>query len=104
MGIHTASDHLRIGILETIPHDGGPTVTQDLVNCVHCGYIWTWQAGSGRIRGFCMKCNGLLCGRRHCREQVPCRHWMFGIEALEKGLAETAPRIVASVPWAPPTG
>ena len=91
---HTAPDHLRIGILQTILHDSDRVLTTDLVCCVHCGYIWQFAAGSKRLRGWCGKCNGFLCGRRYCREQVPCRHWLHGIDALERGLPiETAPAL-----------
>lgn len=103
MGQHTAPDHLRIGTLQTIPHDGGPTVTEDLVCCVHCGYIWSWSPGSGRVRGWCMKCNGLLCGRKCCRQR-PCQHWMHGIENIEAGRPENTPHILVNVPAAPPAG
>lgn len=90
MGQHAAPDHLCIGTTQIIPHDGGPITEYDLVCCIHCGYTWAWQPGSGRIRGWCMTCNGLLCGRKFCREQVPCRHWLHGIDQMEAGLPETA--------------
>ena len=87
---HSAPDRLRIGVTTFTPLDGGPPVTRDLVCCVHCGYTWAWQPGSGRVRGFCMKCNGLLCGRKCCRGR-PCQHWMKGIENMEAGRPEDAP-------------
>lgn len=103
MSQHCAPEHLRIGVLETIPHDGGPTVTTDLVCCKHCGYMWQYAPGSGRVRGFCTKCNGFVCGRRFCRENVPCRCWQYGINALERGLLfQTAAPITVSVPALPP--
>jgi hypothetical protein len=34
--------------------------------CVHCQYTWVYQPGSGNRRGFCTKCNGLLCGSKKC--------------------------------------
>lgn len=88
---HSAPDHLRIGVLTTTPHDSDKATTQDLVCCIHCGYVWTWQPGSGRQRGWCMKCNGLLCGRRVCRAR-PCQHWLHGIDNLEAGQPEETPK------------
>ena len=91
--------HLRVGVLSTIPHDGGPVIQEDVVCCIHCGYMWTPQPGSGKIRGFCMTCNGFLCGRKHCRERVPCRHWRHGIDAVERGGSIDDPKpISVSVP------
>jgi hypothetical protein len=39
-----------------------PTVERDTLQCVHCGKHWMVVKGSGRTRGFCMKCNGVHCG------------------------------------------
>lgn len=91
MSQHTAPSHSKVGTITTSPHDGGPSLTADVVCCIHCGYMWEYQPGSGRIRGFCMKCNGFLCGRRHCRENVPCRHWLHGLDAVERGQSIDAP-------------
>jgi hypothetical protein len=49
-----------------------PTVERDTLQCVHCGKHWFVVKGSGRMRGFCMKCNGVHCGGQHCWE---CRPW-----------------------------
>lgn len=103
MGFHAAPDHLRIGQLQTIPHDGGPTVTQDLVCCKHCGYIWSYAPGSGRTRGWCTLCNGLLCGRKCCRDKG-CRTWQQLIENIESGLPEDHKPILVSVPASVPGG
>jgi hypothetical protein len=102
MSQHCAPRHLRVGTLQTVPNDGGPTLTQDIVCCKHCGYMWQYAPGSGRIRGFCMNCNGFLCGRRWCRENVPCRCWQHGIDNIERGLPFEAPApILVSVPDVP---
>lgn len=34
----------------------------DYNQCVHCQKVWLVQPGSGKLRGFCMKCNGPICG------------------------------------------
>ena len=42
------------------------------LQCRHCGTHWIPMKGSGRVRGFCTKCNGVLCGADHCmRYHVP---------------------------------
>ena len=38
----------------------------DVLTCVHCQRAWIVQPGSGRMRGFCGKCNGVTCGSRKC--------------------------------------
>jgi hypothetical protein len=42
----------------------------DTVMCVHCGKHWISLPGSGRIRGWCFKCNGPFCGP-DCTECYP---------------------------------
>jgi hypothetical protein len=59
---HTAPTGLRSGVLLTIPHDGGPVVQSDTVQCCHCGATWVFAPGSGRRRGRCGPCGGLTCG------------------------------------------
>ncbi len=34
--------------------------------CVHCGRHEVIRAGSGKKRGWCVKCTGFLCGRKPC--------------------------------------
>lgn len=43
----------------------------DTVQCVHCGFVWEFMPGSGRQRGFCMKCKGMTCGAKECMECIP---------------------------------
>lgn len=38
----------------------------DTLQCVHCGGHWRVQPGSGRKRGYCMRCNGVTCGQEEC--------------------------------------
>lgn len=51
----------------------GPNGRQeiDTVQCVHCGYVWEFIPGSGRGRGFCLKCNGMTCGAETCNVCIP---------------------------------
>jgi hypothetical protein len=38
--------------------------------CVHCQFVWEYHPGSGIKRGYCLNCDGFLCGRDECfREQ-----------------------------------
>lgn len=34
--------------------------------CVHCNRVFVMQKGSGRVRGKCVRCNALTCGRSEC--------------------------------------
>jgi hypothetical protein len=59
----------------------GPTVERDTLSCVHCGGHWEVIPGSGRRRGWCMKCAGPHCGAPTCWECRPYKklidegHW-----------------------------
>lgn len=45
-----------------LPHE----VHMDVMTCVHCQRAWVVKPGSGRVRGFCTRCNGVTCGGRAC--------------------------------------
>lgn len=45
-------------------------VVADTLQCVHCGSHWIPMKGSGRVRGFCTKCNGPVCGIK-CAVCIP---------------------------------
>lgn len=47
--------------------------------CVHCGCHFPIRPGSGKVRGYCMKCAGPICGAK-CVECVP---YELQIERLE---------------------
>lgn len=49
--------------------------------CVHCGKHFTVQPGSGKMRGFCLKCMGPTCGAKECDI---CRPYEKQIEEIEK--------------------
>ena len=49
----------------------GHTREYDTLQCVHCGGHWVVQPGSGKKRGFCLKCTGPLCGKKRCFRCVP---------------------------------
>lgn len=62
--------------------DGDGLVTErDTVMCVHCQMHWQVQPGSGRERGFCLRCMGPTCGKEVC--EAGCTPWERLIEAME---------------------
>lgn len=98
---HSAPIGQHAGVFITMPLDSDRVVTQDTVQCVHCGGHWIWQPGSGRRRGFCMRCNGFTCGAERCNACVPLEQWLENVEA---GRPEDYRPIIASVPAEPPRG
>lgn len=56
----------------------------DLQQCVHCQYTWKYKPGSGILRGFCQKCNGVTCGRTACDTCYPKEQWVEDLEAVER--------------------
>lgn len=43
----------------------------DTIQCVHCGKHWIPKPGSGKVRGWCVSCNGASCGDTRCMDCVP---------------------------------
>ncbi len=58
----------------------GGTVEGETLQCVHCAYHWQIIPGSGRQRGFCLKCNGPTCGKGKCYECMPQEKWLEMME------------------------
>lgn len=57
--------------LPTAPKVGGGLLVDgklvaETYRCVHCSAAWQPKPGSGRQRGYCMSCKGLLCGQEPC--------------------------------------
>lgn len=52
-----------------ITWDDGRKVEGDTLQCAHCGQHWIVRPGSGRQRGWCLKCSGPLCGKQGCLER-----------------------------------
>lgn len=52
------------------------------VQCCHCGGHFLLTPGSGRVRGFCMNCQGPVCGPQ-CERCLPTEKLL---ECLEKGI------------------
>lgn len=66
--------------------------------CAHCGGVWHAEPGSGKTRGFCMRCNGFICGPG-CAECVPQE---LLVENIEKGRPlDFRPTVVGGNLWMP---
>jgi hypothetical protein len=50
--------------------------------CCHCGNHFIMVKGSGRLRGWCMKCHGITCGNIEC---CPCIPFEKKLEEVEAG-------------------
>ncbi len=57
-------------------------VVADTVQCCHCGNHWIPTPGSGKVRGYCVKCDALTCGAEECD---PCQPFEHKLELFEKG-------------------
>jgi hypothetical protein len=73
---------------EVIRKPGGAIIIDgnhiaDTMKCTHCGHVWIPIVGSGRIRGWCTKCNGPTCGSKECHECYP---FEKKLNDYEKGL------------------
>lgn len=53
----------------------------DTVQCVHCGGHFVMRKGSGRVRGWCATCTGMICGPR-CAQCVPLEQRLDRAERL----------------------
>lgn len=86
-------------ILISNPDSGQQLQELPTVACVHCGFNWVPQPGSGKVRGWCTRCNGPVCGPG-CAECVPKEQQMLN---MEMGRAPRTPGPtqvnVPSVPW-----
>lgn len=82
-----------------ITDDWGKRIEGETVRCVHCGGHFLKSPGSGKLRGFCTRCNGFLCGPQ-CAECVPIEMYLERLEAGLDGItAHEMPRdVIVSVP------
>lgn len=80
-----------------------PLLELKCLSCVHCGGQFPHQPGSGKIRGFCMNCNGPVCGPG-CAECIPTELYL---ENLEHGRAPNFKPVFSSLSgatmWLPET-
>lgn len=66
--IHTKS---KADIEETSLETGNIVMSGEMLQCVHCQHNWIVCRGSGRHRGWCMKCGGPTCGSKACETCIP---------------------------------
>lgn len=95
------SERFRSGTVVSQPYEGGPEVQADTLACVHCHFTWVPVRGSGRRRGFCMRCSGVTCGRPSCERTgcVPGGQQRI-LENIEHGRPAHHVPITVSVPAA----
>jgi hypothetical protein len=55
--------------------------------CCHCGGHFIMRRGSGKVRGFCLKCQGPTCGAGGCDRCVPFEARLEFAEASHAGKA-----------------
>lgn len=65
------------------PDRDKPLAEIKTLQCVHCGSHFPVQPGSGKTRGFCLNCNGPVCGPS-CAECVPIEKWLELMEGTRK--------------------
>ncbi len=90
----------------TVAHPNGTVIVccpegifeADTVQCVHCGGHWEAKVGSGKLRGYCGKCKGPLCGPRCAKKCVPMEQMLENMEAYRD--VDFTP-ITTSVLWTP---
>lgn len=58
----------------------------DTKQCCHCGHHFLSIRGSGKTRGWCMKCNAVTCGRPTCNTCYP---FQKRLADYERGQLET---------------
>lgn len=87
------------GYFEIHDPDAKRIVSGETLQCVHCGAHWVIQPGSGKIRGFCLRCNGPICGPG-CAACVPIERQLELMEDAAAGKPDTKP-VSVPVIWTP---
>lgn len=77
---HGLQQHAQGILLVTDRETGRVLFEGNLRQCIHCQNTWTYKPGSDVRRGFCVRCNGNLCGRPQCDT---CYHKERRIEDME---------------------
>lgn len=66
----------------------------ETLQCCHCGQHWERRPGSGTLRGYCMKCNSVLCGQPACMKNCkPFEKWLEEVEKADKVNLESLERV-----------
>ncbi len=60
----------------------GNKIEADTKQCCHCGGHFVLQKGSGKLRGWCVKCNALTCGKFECCKCEPFEAKLEKMESL----------------------
>lgn len=71
------------GEIHLVDRETGRTRTEGTYQCCHCARHITIQNGSGKLRGFCLRCHKVTCGRPCCDA---CVHWRQKEDNLAGGL------------------
>ena len=96
-----AAPRQQTGALTITPEDGSPVVEIPTITCCHCGRVWQWIPGSGRNRGFCLKCNAFFCGPQ-CQACVPQEQQLENLEAGRPVDYRPVKVLIPGTPTAPP--
>lgn len=76
----------------------------ETLQCCHCGKHWLVVRGSGKRRGFCLKCCGPTCGKPGCDRCVPLESRLEFCEAVEAQKSAVVSRLLAQYPDLPLVG
>lgn len=67
----------------------GEITVRPIHSCCHCQKTWEEVKGSGRLRGYCSRCHGYVCGHPDC---MVCINWEAKLENVEAGRPRLTPR------------
>ncbi len=73
---------------------GGELTEGQTLSCCHCQRTWILQKGSGRMRGYCPRCDRYHCGNPECFECVPVERRLENAEAGRNELTPAPAMIV----------
>jgi len=69
------------------------------VQCKHCMIHWQYVKNSGIQRGWCMKCNGILCGKEECMKNcIPYEARIEYTEALGNNHQSNIKKLLSKYP------
>lgn len=72
----------------------GASEEHDTQQCVHCGAVWEFRPGSGRTRGFCVRCMGVTCGNPACDACVPIEARLDHMEGRKSRYTDTIQQLI----------
>lgn len=91
---------MQAGVIILGSIESDKIIEQPTLSCVHCSAHWVYRPGSGNVRGFCLRCNGPVCGPT-CAGK--CRPVEQLLENIEAGRPDDFTPTVVNVPrlWLP---